>query len=99
MACKLQHIYDVTIVVLSVAFEKNINDIVNIVVISSRYTPKVNKTVQLRFKILKFWLFTHTDENGVILLPHAYRMWNKNSFNKSVIDFYFMMCQNIDNFS
>ena len=37
MAYKLQQIYDVTIVVLSVAFEKNINDIVNIVVISSRY--------------------------------------------------------------
>ena len=51
------------------------------------YTPKVNKTVQLRLKIFKFWLFMHTDENSVILLPHAYRMWNKNSFNKSVIDF------------
>ena len=50
-------------------------------------TPKVNKTVQLRLQILKFWLFPHTDENGVILLPHAYRMWNKNSFNKIVIDF------------
>ena len=37
MAYKLQQIYDVTIVVLSVAFEKNINDIVNIVVISIRY--------------------------------------------------------------
>ena len=37
MAYKLQQTYDVTIVVLSVAFEKNINDIVNIVVISCRY--------------------------------------------------------------
>ena len=37
MTYKLQQKYDVTIVVLSVAFEKNINDIVNIVVISNRY--------------------------------------------------------------
>ena len=51
------------------------------------FSPKVNKTVQLRLQILKFWLLTHTDENGAVLLPHAYRMWNKNSFNKSVVDF------------
>ena len=56
-------------------------------ILSFGCSPKVNKTVQLRLQILEFWLFPHTDENGVILLPHAYRMWNKNSFNKIVIDF------------
>ena len=46
-------------------------------------------TVQLRFQILNFNYSRIVMK--IMSLPHAYRMWDKNSFNKSVIDF--MLCR------
>ena len=75
MAYKLQQIYDVSIVVLSVAFEKNINDIVNIVVISSRYilnaisyaphillmTAEVNESQFPKFSFQFIWHWSYNN--------------------------------------